>query len=376
MGSKEMAHFAAIVFTITVFLGGNVAYAGDFVWKRVAVATYPAGVDFANGQARNHVVYLEVTGPPRNSDEAKKELMDYVQESVNLALGSALVAFEDTPGEVSVKVGAAYGQFQSTITYRATQVSAFRSMATFEIREAEEEVSSDSLKLEWHDPNKAITAEVANRLKTAFPAATNQIGRLADAYVYINTVTNPPLLFSVNVKEIADKLAVPQDVIEKTAKEAQKFAGKSAEEITKAVDTAVEKGTQEVADSIKRLSDEIEKQAGRLQNLEAWRQRLESLFHREVTSEEAAKELLDPASGILKPEDIANIVKERLGRTPTAAEIALATVNPASTWTMPTLGLAESQKELEKAKNDPVNTTLEVIAPGAPEIVDMLTGRK
>jgi hypothetical protein len=348
-GAAMIAHIvSAFVGIISVVLSGS-ALAGDFIWKRVDVATYPAGVDIAHGLARNHIVYLEVAGPPRNMDEAQKELMQYAQESVNMALGSALVAFEDTPGEISVKAGAAYGQFQSTITYRATQVSAFRSMATFDIREAEEEVSSDSLKLEWHDPNKAITAELANRLKTAFPATKDQIDRLADAYVYVNSLSNPPIAFSVNVKEIANKLAVPPDVINKTATEARKFTERSTREVTEAVNSAIKRGTQQVADRIKHLSDEIEKQAGRFPNFEAWRQRFEALYRRELSPQEAAPIIFNPASGIVKPEDVSTLAEKRLGHPPSPAEAVEISKNYGILLGTPTA--QEAQNVLKEAED-------------------------
>ena len=42
-------------------------------------------------QADNQIVSLEVTGPPRSRRAAEKQLMEYAQGSVKMALASALV---------------------------------------------------------------------------------------------------------------------------------------------------------------------------------------------------------------------------------------------------------------------------------------------
>jgi hypothetical protein len=254
-----MPRFAGIMVAMAICLTTEMARAE--VWKSIDVVTYPVGIG-ADGKPRNRIVSIEATGPPRSAAAAQKTLMTYAQESVNMALASAVSAFYATPGEVSAKASAAFGAFKSTIAYRASRSVAFRAMANFDAHTAQREVKSDSLKVEYHDPARILTAQGAEILKKAFPAVRKQIAQLHGAYAYLQSLQHPDMAFSVNTKEIADRLKVSPDRVRQAQADADKFAkdgGRSLNDAFNHAAAQVSKSGQRVASEAEQEKNKIVK---------------------------------------------------------------------------------------------------------------------
>jgi hypothetical protein len=221
------------------------------VWKHVDVAEYTTGpnIRFDGHPVVNRVLALEAVGPPRSVAEAKHELLRYAQDTVEMAMASALAAFYATPGEIGTRSAAAFGQFKATIAYRASINTAFRKMAYFEIRVVDQRVPSDKVVGRLHFPVGEISSEAAHNLKKAFPMASRQIQDLSNAYTYFAKLENPDVAFSWNIKETADRLKMPDAAVSSAVQQARQFASRGPDDVRRSIDNSAREFAKAVRDA-------------------------------------------------------------------------------------------------------------------------------
>src|SRR2546421_103580 len=78
------------------------------IWFEYGVAQTTGGFDAKNNRTLINKWYIAAFGP----DDIATETKAYVQQCVRDAVIVAVHAFQTTPGEVAVKLSAAYGSFQ------------------------------------------------------------------------------------------------------------------------------------------------------------------------------------------------------------------------------------------------------------------------
>jgi hypothetical protein len=165
------------------------------VWYEEGVATATGGFDLKHQRTLINKWYIAVFGP----DDIEAFVKGYVQNCVEGAAIAAVEAFKETPGEASVKLGAAEGAFHGSLVGCLSARSAARAyIGKFELGYIRRGYWEDGLnaQLSVDDPRTKNYVLLHNLIKDRLPDPLNKL-----IVFYINSQKLPDINFNIKPPE-------------------------------------------------------------------------------------------------------------------------------------------------------------------------------